>query len=124
VGFNKRHINIERSLKLLHENKLKEYYGKSDALFFEDKESLKVYDLHNEGNTDEEILKIITKQMDTESTKKLLSKLRQPIHIDYIAKYILRIPEDETRVELNKLIEENLIEESIYAKNYYVIKNT
>jgi flagellar motor switch protein FliM len=122
VGFNKRHINIERSLKLLHENKLKEYYGKSDALFFEDKESLKVYDLHNEGNTDEEILKIITKQMDTESTKKLLSKLRQPIHIDYIAKYILRIPEDEARVELNKLIEENLIEESIYAKDYYVIK--
>jgi flagellar motor switch protein FliM len=123
VGFNKRHINIERSLKLLHENKLKEYYGKSDALFFEDKESLKVYDLHNEGNTDEEILKIITKQMDTESTKKLLSKLRQPIHIDYIAKYILRIPEDEARVELNKLIEENLIEESTYAKNYYVIKS-
>jgi flagellar motor switch protein FliM len=122
VGFNKRHINIERSLKLLHENKLKEYYGKSDALFFEDKESLKVYDLHNEGNTDEEILKIITKQMDTESTKKLLSKLRQPIHIDYIAKYILRIPEDEARVELNKLIEENLIEESTYAKDYYVIK--
>ncbi len=122
MGFNKRHINIERSLKLLHENKLKEYYGKSDALFFEDKESLKVYDLHNEGNTDEEILKIITKQMDTESTKKLLSKLRQPIHIDYIAKYILRIPEDEARVELNKLIEENLIEESTYAKDYYVIK--
>jgi len=122
VGFNKRHINIERSLKLLHENKLKEYYGKSDALFFEDKESLKVYDLHNEGKTDEEILKIITKQMDTESTKKLLSKLRQPIHIDYIAKYILRIPEDEARVELNKLIEENLIEESTYAKDYYVIK--
>jgi flagellar motor switch protein FliM len=122
VGFNKRHINIERSLKLLHENKLKEYYGKSDALFFEDKESLKVYDLHNEGNTDEEILKIITKQMDTKTTKKLLSKLRQPIHIDYIAKYILRIPEDEARVELNKLIEENLIEESTYAKDYYVIK--
>ena len=122
MGFNKRHINIERSLKLLHENKLKEYYGKSDALFFEDKESLKVYDLHNEGKTDEEILKIITKQMDTESTKKLLSKLRQPIHIDYIAKYILRIPEDEARVELNKLIEENLIEESTYAKDYYVIK--
>lgn len=122
MGFNKRHINIERSLKLLHENKLKEYYGKSDALFFEDKESLKVYNLHNEGKTDEEILKIITKQMDTESTKKLLSKLRQPIHIDYIAKYILRIPEDEARVELNKLIEENLIEESTYAKDYYVIK--
>jgi len=122
VGFNKRHINIERSLKLLHENKLKEYYGKSDVLFFEDKESLKVYDLHNEGNTDKEILKIITKQMDTKITKTLLSKLRQPIHIDYISKYILRIPEDDTRVVLNKLINENVIEESTYAKDYYVIK--
>ena len=61
MGFNKRHINIERSLKLLHENKLKEYYGKSDALFFEDKESLKVYDLHREGKSDKEILEKITK---------------------------------------------------------------
>jgi hypothetical protein len=60
--------------------------------------------------------------MDTKSTKTLLSKLRQPIHIDYISKYILRIPEDETRVVLNKLLEENVIQESTYAKDYYVIK--
>ena len=60
--------------------------------------------------------------MDTKSTKTLLSKLRQPIHIDYISKYILRIPEDDTRVVLNKLINENVIEESTYAKDYYVIK--
>jgi hypothetical protein len=60
--------------------------------------------------------------MDTKTTKTLLSKLRQPIHIDYISKYILRITEDETRVVLNKLMEENVIEESIYAKDYYVIK--
>jgi hypothetical protein len=60
--------------------------------------------------------------MDTKTTKTLLSKLRQPIHIDYISKYILRIPEDETRTELNKLLDENVIEESIYAKDYYVIK--
>jgi len=60
--------------------------------------------------------------MDTKSNKLLLSKLRQPIHINYIASYILRITEDETRVILNKLIEENVIEESSYAKDYYVIK--
>jgi len=60
--------------------------------------------------------------MDTKSTKTLLSKLRQPIHTDYISKYILRIPEDETRVVLNKLLEENVIQESTYAKDYYVIK--
>jgi hypothetical protein len=61
--------------------------------------------------------------MDTKSTKTLMSKLRQPIHIEYIAKYILKVSEDDARIELNKLIEENVIEESKYAKNYYVIKN-
>jgi hypothetical protein len=60
--------------------------------------------------------------MDTKSTKALLSKLRQPVHIDYISKYILRIPENETRTILNKLLEENVIQESTYAKDYYVIK--
>lgn len=60
--------------------------------------------------------------MDTKTTKTLLSKLRQPVHIDYISKYILRIPEDETRIVLNKFLDENVIEESIYAKDYYVIK--
>ena len=52
-----------------------------------------------------------------------MSKLRQPIHIDYIAKYILKVSEDDARIELNKLIEENIIEESKYAKDYYVIKS-
>jgi hypothetical protein len=61
--------------------------------------------------------------MDTKLTKTLMSKLRQPIHIDYIAKYILKVSEDDARIELNKLIEENVIEESKYAKDYYVIKN-
>jgi hypothetical protein len=61
--------------------------------------------------------------MNDKVTKTLMSKLRQPIHIDYISKYILRIPEDETRVVLNKLMEENVIEEYNYAKDYYVIKN-
>ena len=61
--------------------------------------------------------------MDTKSTKTLLSKLRQPVHIDYISKYILRIPENETRTLLNKLLEENVIQESTYAKDYYVIKS-
>ena len=62
--------------------------------------------------------------MNTKSTKTLMSKLRQPIHIEYIAKYILKVSEDDARIELNKLIEENVIEESKYAKDYYVIKNT
>ena len=60
--------------------------------------------------------------MNDKVTKTLMSKLRQPIHIDYISKYILRIPENETRTLLNKLLEENVIQESTYAKDYYVIK--
>jgi len=60
--------------------------------------------------------------MDDKVTKTLMSKLRQPIHIDYISKYILKISEEDTRITLNKLIEENIIEESTYAKDYYVIK--
>jgi hypothetical protein len=61
--------------------------------------------------------------MEDKVIKTLMSKLRQPVHIDYIAKYILRVSEDDTRIELNKLLEENVIEESKYAKDYYVIKN-
>ena len=61
MGFNKRLINYDRSLSALENNRLKEYYGKSDALFFRDKESHEVYKLHYEGKTDKEILEIITK---------------------------------------------------------------
>jgi hypothetical protein len=61
--------------------------------------------------------------MEDKVTKTLMSKLRQPVHIDYIAKYILRVSEDDARIDLNKLLEENVIEESKYAKDYYVIKN-
>jgi hypothetical protein len=52
----------------------------------------------------------------------LLSKLRQPIHIDYISKYIVKESIDETRKVLDKLITEGVIEESENSKDYYVIK--
>lgn len=61
--------------------------------------------------------------MDKNQLNMLLSKLRQPIHIDYISKYILKESMDETRKVLDKLIIENIIEESKYSKDYYVIKN-
>ena len=61
--------------------------------------------------------------MDTKQTKALLGKLRQPIHIDYIAKYILRESTIETKKVLDELMEEGVIEESKYAKDYYVVKN-
>jgi hypothetical protein len=61
--------------------------------------------------------------MEQKIIKNLLGKLRQPIHIDYISKYILNQSMDDTTNLINKLVEENIIEESKYAKNYYVVKN-
>jgi hypothetical protein len=60
--------------------------------------------------------------MDAKVTKTLLSKLRQPIHINYISQYILRTSEEETRETLNQLIKEDVIEESMFAKDYFLIK--
>ena len=59
MGFNKRFINFEKSLMALQNEKLIEYYGKSNSLFFEDTKSFDVYELHTSGKTDKEILKII-----------------------------------------------------------------
>jgi hypothetical protein len=61
--------------------------------------------------------------MEDKTLKSLLSKLRQPVHISYISKYILKKDERETELELNKLMEEGLIEESHMSKGYYVVKN-
>ena len=60
--------------------------------------------------------------MDDKVTKTLMSKLRQPIHINYIASHIIRKPMEETRIIINNLLEVGVIEESNYAKDYYVIK--
>jgi hypothetical protein len=55
-----------------------------------------------------------------DNTKKLLnSKLRQPVHIGYISKYILMLTEKETKEILDVLIEEGVIKESPLASGYY-----
>jgi hypothetical protein len=54
--------------------------------------------------------------------KNLFSKLRTPIHIGYISNYILKRPLEETKLIINSLISEDLIEESSYATEYYVLK--
>ena len=61
--------------------------------------------------------------MEDKTLKSLLSKLRQHVHISYISKYILKKEERETELELNKLMEEGMIEESHMSKGYYVVKN-
>lgn len=50
----------------------------------------------------------------------LLRKLERPVHINYISDYILRVGIDETRKRIDKLLNEGLIEESEYGKEYYV----
>lgn len=61
--------------------------------------------------------------MDTKIEKLLLSKLRRPVHIYYIQNYILRMSLPETISIINELIENDIVEESKYAKEYYVLKN-
>ena len=53
--------------------------------------------------------------------KGFLNKLRQPIHITYISKYILKKNIEETKKELDFLIESGIIVESKIAKEYYVV---
>ena len=52
----------------------------------------------------------------------LSGKLRQPIHIDYISRYIIQKPIEETVDIINQLVIQGIIEESKYAKDYYVTK--
>ena len=58
-----------------------------------------------------------------EIMKKIEGKLRRPVHINYIARYIIKLDVDETRQILKKLIYMNIIEESGYARDYYVLKS-
>ena len=58
-----------------------------------------------------------------ETMKVIEGKLRRPVHISYISRYILKLDESETRKIMNKLIESDIIEESKYASDYYVLKN-
>ena len=60
--------------------------------------------------------------MDDKTKKLLNSKLRQPVHISYISKYILKLTEKETKEILDKLIDDGVIEESPLASSYYVNK--
>ena len=58
--------------------------------------------------------------LDDKLVKMLSGKLRQPIHIDYISRYIIQKPIEETVDIINQLVIQGIIEE--YAKDYYVTK--
>ena len=53
----------------------------------------------------------------------LLSKLRKPIHVSFISKHLVKLPMNQTMVIINEMVEEGLIEESVYGKDYYVLKS-
>jgi len=58
--------------------------------------------------------------MDEKQIKSLMDKLRQPIHITYISKYILKKDVDETKKQLDILISEGYIKESNLSEGFYV----
>lgn len=58
--------------------------------------------------------------MDKRQIKSLMDKLRQPIHISYISRYILKKDMDETKQQLDILISEGYIKESSLSQGFYV----
>ena len=59
--------------------------------------------------------------MNQNQIKQLVNKLRRPIHITYISKYILKKSEEDTKKDLDILISEGLIKESEITDGYYVV---
>jgi len=59
MSVNKRWVKLEQCISALKEGRLKEYYGKSEMLLFQDTTCSLIYNLHLEGKTDDEILKTI-----------------------------------------------------------------
>jgi hypothetical protein len=69
MGFNKRHVVLDRCIEALKNNNLRGYYGKSDMLYFEDDLSSRIHDLFLEGKTDVEILSIINQNMEEQTNE-------------------------------------------------------
>jgi len=64
MSFNKRFIDLKTSLYFLENGGLEKYYGKSDALIFEDELSSEIYNLYKKGYLQEEIISIINENME------------------------------------------------------------
>lgn len=64
MGFNKRFVNPEVCMEYLKQGRLKEYYGKSDVLIFNDNISTFIYELYNDGLEHSEIITILNKKLE------------------------------------------------------------
>jgi len=60
--------------------------------------------------------------MEEKKLSSLLSKLRQPLHISYISKYLIKEDMETTQKQLDDLVEQGLIIESPLASKYYVVQ--
>lgn len=54
---------------------------------------------------------------------KIEGKLRNPIHIDYISKIIVKDSVEQTKKVLDKLVEDNIIVEMEYNKGFYMLSS-
>lgn len=61
---------------------------------------------------------------DIQTNNSILQKLRQPVHINYIAEQIVNKSIFETQEIINDFVEEGLVVESEYGKGYYMLKKT
>ena len=69
MGFNRRYVDFKTSLFVLENGDLKTYYGKSDALIFEDKLSSEIHDLYKKGLSNKEIIFIINQNMEDKTNE-------------------------------------------------------
>jgi len=63
-------------------------------------------------------------EIDQVTLKTMLDKMNRPVHVSYIARYILKQELDVTTRVMEHLITENQIEESEFGKQYYVRKSS
>jgi hypothetical protein len=59
MSLNKRWVILDQCVSALKKGKLKEYYGKSDILYFENDACSLIFNMHIQGKTDKEILNMI-----------------------------------------------------------------
>ena len=63
-------------------------------------------------------------EIDQITLKTMLDKMNRPVHVSYIARYILKQELDVTSRVMEHLINQNQIEESEFGQQYYVRKSS
>jgi hypothetical protein len=63
-------------------------------------------------------------EIDQITLKTMLDKMNRPVHVSYIARYILKQELDVTTRVMEHLITENQIEKSEFGTQYYVRKSS